>query len=241
MTTEIIFSFLTLSLLEIVLGIDNLIFIALVVQKLPKKFRDKARYIGLSMALIMRILMMLGMAWIMSLTKPIFSILANDISVRDLLLLLGGLFLIVKATLEMHADIANKNEEKNIKVKQFFISAIIQIVLIDLVFSFDSVITAIGMTTNIPVIIAAMTVAMVVMLAASGYISDFLKYNPTFKILALSFILMIGTLLIAEGFGFHVPRGYIYFAFTFSLFVETMNSLLRRAKKRAKSDDYVEY
>jgi predicted tellurium resistance membrane protein TerC len=184
---------------------------------------------------------MLGMAWIMSLTKPIFSILANDISVRDLLLLLGGLFLIVKATLEMHADIANKHEEKNIKVKQFFISAIIQIVLIDLVFSFDSVITAIGMTTNIPVIIAAMTVAMVVMLAASGYISDFLKYNPTFKILALSFILMIGTLLIAEGFGFHVPRGYIYFAFTFSLFVETMNSLLRRAKKRAKSDDYVEY
>lgn len=233
MTTEIIFSFITLSLLEIVLGIDNLIFIALVVQKLPKSFRDKARYIGLTLALLMRILMMLGMAWIISLTNPLFSIFDHGVSARDLLLLAGGLFLIIKSTLEMHSDITqNHEEEKEIKVKQYFMSAIIQIILIDLVFSFDSVITAIGMTTNIPVIIAAMTVAMIVMLGSSGYIADFLKANPTFKMLALSFILMIGTLLIAEGMGFHVPRGYIYFAFSFSLFVETMNSMLRKAKAK---------
>lgn len=229
MTAEIFFSFITLSLLEIVLGIDNLIFIALIVQKLPKSFRDKARYIGLVLALLFRVAMMMGMAWIMTLTKPLFTIGELGISFRDILLLAGGLFLIVKSTLEMHADIVDKHEEKEVKVKQVFFSAVIQIILIDIVFSFDSVITAIGMTTNIPVIVAAMTVAMVVMLIASGYIADFLKENPTFKILALSFILMIGTLLIAEGLHFHVPRGYIYFAFSFSIFVETMNSLLRKA------------
>jgi predicted tellurium resistance membrane protein TerC len=233
MSTEIIFSFITLSLLEIVLGIDNLIFIALVAQRLPKHFQRKARYIGLSLALIMRVLMMLGMAWIMSLTKPLFSIFSHEVSVRDLLLLSGGLFLIIKSTLEMHSDITDRHKQKDIKVRQFFIGAIIQIVLIDLVFSFDSVITAIGMTTYIPVIIAAMTVAMLVMLGASGYITDFLKEHPTFKMLALSFILMIGTMLIAEAMHFHVPRGYIYFAFSFSLFVETMNSIVRKIQKRA--------
>jgi predicted tellurium resistance membrane protein TerC len=232
MTTEIFFSFITLSLLEIVLGIDNLIFIALVVQKLPKTFQAKARYIGLVLALLMRIGMMLGMAWIMSLTKPLFSIFSFDISFRDLLLLAGGLFLIFKSTLEMHADIVDKHEEKDIKVRNHFIGAVIQIILIDIVFSFDSVITAIGMTTNIPVIVAAMTVAMLVMLMASGFIAGFLKDHPTFKMLALSFILMIGTLLIAEGLHFHVPRGYIYFAFSFSIFVETMNTPLRRKAKR---------
>jgi predicted tellurium resistance membrane protein TerC len=177
--------------------------------------------------------MMLGMAWIMSLTKPLFSIFSHEVSVRDLLLLSGGLFLIIKSTLEMHSDITDRHKQKDIKVRQFFIGAIIQIVLIDLVFSFDSVITAIGMTTYIPVIIAAMTVAMLVMLGASGYITDFLKEHPTFKMLALSFILMIGTMLIAEAMHFHVPRGYIYFAFSFSLFVETMNSIVRKIQKRA--------
>lgn len=231
---DVIFSFLTLSVLEIVLGIDNLIFIALVVQKLPKNIQKKVRLIGLSLALIMRVMMLLGIAWIMSLTKPILTVIDVGYSVKDMLLLAGGLFLIAKSTLEMHADLAGKEEQREIKARQGFISAIIQIIIIDLVFSFDSVITAVGMTTNIPVIIAAMTVAMIVMVVASGYIAHFLKEHPTFKMLALSFILMIGILLLAEGMHYHVPRGYIYFAFTFSIFVEAMNTVARsKSQKRS--------
>lgn len=230
---SIIFSFLTLSLLEIVLGIDNLIFIALVVQKLPKHIQRKARTIGLVLALVFRVLMLLGIAWIMSLTKPLFHMFETGISVKDLLLLAGGVFLITKSTLEIHADVAGKeHKQKEINVSSFFLQAVMQIVLIDIVFSFDSVITAVGMTTNIPVIVSAMFVAMVVMLAASGWIAHFLEVHPTFKMLALSFILMIGTLLIAEGLHFHVPRGYIYFAFTFSIFVEVMNSLVKKKNAR---------
>lgn len=228
MTFDILFSFLTLSALEIVLGIDNLIFIALVVQDLPAHFRKKARVIGLVLALVMRVLMLLGIAWVMSLTHPLFTLVEMDFSIKDMLLLAGGLFLIVKSTLEMHSDISGKEEVKVVHARQKFAAAVVQIILIDLVFSFDSIITAVGMTNNIPVIVAAMVVAMVVMLAASGYIADFLKHHPTFKMLALSFILMIGTLLIAEGMHFHVPRGYIYFAFSFSIFVEAMNTLVRR-------------
>lgn len=225
---EIILSFITLSLLEIVLGIDNLIFIALVVQNLPKHFRKKARVIGLSLALAMRILMLLGLAWVMSLTQPLGTIASFEFSIKDALLFAGGLFLIAKSTLEMHADIAEKHEERKISVSQNFIGAIVQIIFIDLVFSFDSIITAIGMTTQIPVIVAAMVVAMVAMLVASGYIASFLEHHPTFKVLALSFILMIGTLLVAEGLHYHVPRGYVYFAFAFSVFVETINTVARR-------------
>jgi predicted tellurium resistance membrane protein TerC len=233
-TPEIIFSFLTLSMLEIVLGIDNLIFIALVVQKLPKEFANKARYIGLSLALIMRVVMLMGIAWVMSMTKPLFTISALDISVKDLLMLAGGIFLIVKSTMEIHADVAGAEHTTEVKARQNFLGAIIQIILIDLVFSFDSVITAIGMTSNIPVIVGAMVVAMVVMLFSSGYIADFLRKHPTFKMLALSFILMIGTLLIAEGLHFHVPRGYIYFAFSFSILVEALNSFARSKSHRNK-------
>lgn len=232
MTLEIFFSFVTLSLLEIVLGIDNLIFIALVVAKLPRTMQKKVRTIGLTLALGMRVGMLLGIAWIMSLTEPFFSAFGLDFSFKDLLLLAGGLFLLGKATLEMHADINEKETTRDVKVKETYAGAVIQIILIDLVFSFDSVITAVGMTSNVPVIVAAMTVAMVVMLLASGWIADFLKENPTFKMLALSFILMIGTLLIAEGMHFHVPRGYVYFAFAFSVFVEAMNTLARRKRER---------
>lgn len=234
MTTEIIFSFLTLSLLEIVLGIDNLIFIALVVQKLPKEFADKARYIGLMLAMVMRIAMLLGIAWIMSLTKPLFTINELGISVKDLLLLAGGIFLIIKSTMEMHSDISGYHEDKEIVVRQRFASAIMQIVIIDLVFSFDSVITAVGMTSNIPVIVAAMVVAMIAMLVSSAHIANFLKRFPTFKMLALSFILMIGVLLIAEGLHFHVPRAYIYFAFSFSILVEALNSLAKAKSERRR-------
>lgn len=231
MDMEIIFSFLTLSLLEIVLGIDNLIFIALVVQKLPKQFRDRARMIGLVLALGMRIAMLLGVAWIMTLTEPLFSAVEREFSIKDLLLLAGGLFLIVKSTLEMHADVTDHHKIREVRAREHFYSAVLQIILIDLIFSFDSIITAVGMTTNIPVIVAAMTVAMIVMLAASASLAEFLRLHPTFKMLALSFILMIGTLLIAEGLHFHVPRGYVYFAFSFSIFVETLNTLARRRQR----------
>lgn len=231
---DIILSFVTLSLLEIVLGIDNLIFIALVVQNIPEKFKHKARYIGLILALFMRIAMLLGITWIMSLTTPLFTIFEIDISVKDLLLLAGGVFLIAKSTMEMHADLAGIEEKKEMVASQNFFGAIMQIIFIDLVFSFDSIITAVGMTTHIPVIVAAMVVAMVVMLVASGYIASFLETNPTFKMLALSFILMIGTLLIAEGLHFHVPRGYIYFAFGFSIFVEAMNTAARNKRRKAE-------
>lgn len=232
-TAEIVFSFITLSLLEIVLGIDNLIFIALVVEKLPKTIAKKVRLIGLTLALVIRVLMLLGITWIMSLTRPIISFSDVFLSVKDLLLIAGGIFLIAKSTLEMHADVSQKEKsEKEIKVKTGFISAVIQVALIDFVFSFDSVITAVGLTPHTGIIIAAIFVSMVVMLLASGYISYFLKEHPTFKMLALSFILMIGMLLFAEGLHFHVPRGYVYVAFAFSILVESLNTLARRKQKR---------
>ncbi len=235
LTFDVLFSFITLSALEIVLGIDNLIFIALVVQNLPKRYRKKARIIGLTLALLMRVLMLLGIAWIMSLTQPVLEVAALAFSWRDLLLLAGGIFLIIKSTLEMHADLAGKEEKRQIMARTGFVACIAQIVLIDLVFSFDSVITAVGMTANIPVIVGAMTVAMVMMLVASGYIAYFLEHHPTFKMLALAFILMIGTLLVAEGMHFHVPRGYVYFAFAFSILVESLNTIRQRNyEKRSK-------
>lgn len=231
-SAEILISFVTLSLLEIVLGIDNLIFISLLVQKIPKSMALKVRSIGLSLALIIRIAMLLSIAWVMSLTNPIFSLAGTDFSVKDLLLLAGGLFLIAKSTLEMHVDIAGHDEEgqKEVSAKSTFLGAVIQVALIDFVFSFDSVITAVGLTPNTNVIIAAIFVSMVVMLAASGYITYFLKEHPTFKMLALSFILMIGVLLMAEGMHFHIPRGYVYVAFAFSMFVEMLNTFARRKR-----------
>jgi len=238
LSPEIIISFLTLSMLEIVLGIDNLIFIALVVEKLPKSYSDRARQIGLGLALVIRIIMLLGVVWVMSLTKPLIKIFAVDVSAKDILLLAGGMFLIGKSTLEMHSEIVAEESENDIKPMSGFMGAITQIALIDFVFSFDSIITAVGLTTNIPVIISAIIVSMIVMLAASGYISEFLKKYPTFKMLALSFILMIGTLLMAEGMHFHVPRGYVYFAFAFSMFVEILNNMaVHRRRKHAKKNN----
>lgn len=232
-STEIIISFITLSLLEIVLGIDNLIFIALVVQKLPATMAKKVRLIGLTLALGIRIVMLLGITWIMSLTTPLFSFMDKDFSVKSLLLLAGGLFLIGKSTLEMHFDLLGKEEqEKEITAMSGFTGAVLQVALIDFVFSFDSIITAVGLTPHTGVIIAAIIVSMVIMLLASGYISYFLKEHPTFKMLALSFILMIGMLLMAEGFSFHIPRGYVYFAFAFSMLVEILNTVARSRQKR---------
>ena len=234
-TPEIIGSFITLSLLEIVLGIDNLIFIALIVQNLPAEQQKKARNLGLGLALFMRVGMLLGISWLMGLTQPLFTLFGEEFSFKDLLLIAGGLFLIGKVTFEMHADLAGDEEKKEMTKVGSFSAVVMQIVLVDLVFSFDSVITAVGMTPHVPVIIAAIVVSMVVMIAASGYISNFLRDHPTFKMLALSFILMIGIMLIAEGVGSHFPKGYIYAAFAFSLFVEILNTVASK-KRRLKME-----
>ncbi len=232
MTLDLFMSFLTLSLLEIVLGIDNLIFIALICDNLPKEYRKKARLIGLSLALIMRVGMLMSLSWIMQLTEPVLTLFETAFSYKDMLLLAGGLFLIAKATKEMHADIGGIEEKKAMVVRATLSGAIMQIVIVDLVFSFDSIITAVGLTNNIPVRIAAVVAAMIVMMAASGYVSAFLQKYPTFKMLALSFIMMIGMVLTAEGMHVHIPKAYIYAAFAFSMFVEFLNTLASRKRKK---------
>ena len=237
MDIEIIFSFLTLTMLEIVLGIDNLIFIALVVGNLPKQYKKKAQFIGISLALIIRTVMLFGATWLMSLTHPLFSIVQVDISVKDLLMLAGGIFLLAKATMEMHLDLSGKEERKEIIAKTGFTGAVIQIAIIDFVFSFDSIITAVGVSDNLWVMVAAVVVSMIVMLIAVNSVTKFLEENPTFKILALSFILMIGMMLVADGLHFHIPRGYIYFSFAFAAFIEVLNTVGRKKRTKIKKHD----
>lgn len=232
--TDLLMSFLTLSLLEIVLGIDNLIFIALVADGVPEQHRRKVRLLGLSLAFGIRIVMLMGLSWIMRLTEPLFAIGAQEVSVRDLLLLFGGLFLLWKSTKEMHADIGGIEEKRAMVATESLQGAILQIGIIDLVFSFDSIITAVGIASNLYVMVAAIGVSMAVMLMAAGGISQFLEKYPTFKMLALSFILMIGVVLIAEGMHLHIPKGYIYFAFAFSLGVEFLNILASEKRKKKK-------
>lgn len=232
--TDLLMSFLTLSLLEIVLGIDNLIFIALVADGVPERHRKKVRLLGLSLAFGIRIVMLMGLSWIMRLTEPLFAVGAQEVSVRDLLLLFGGLFLLWKSTKEMHADIGGIEEKRAMVATASLQGAIIQIGVIDLVFSFDSIITAVGIASNLYVMVAAIGVSMAVMLMAAGGISQFLEKYPTFKMLALSFILMIGVVLIAEGLHLHIPKGYIYFAFAFSLGVEFLNILASERRKKRK-------
>lgn len=223
---------LSLTALEIVLGIDNVVFIALSVQHLPPEKREWARRLGLGMALIMRIGLLLGIAWIMSLTKPFLNIMDHDFSGKDVLLLLGGLFLIYKSTSSVHDMFSDETEENLKKKKSSMVMTVIQIILIDLVFSFDSVITAVGVTSNIPVIVIAMTIAMIVMLMFTGFLSEFIFKYPSLKTLAIAFILLIGVLLVGEGFGAHLPRGYIYFAMAFSCAVEIINILIQVKKNK---------
>lgn len=233
MTWEIIVSFLTLSALEIVLGIDNIVFIALVVSHLPPEKRRSARVIGITLAMVMRIFFLLGIVWIMSLNKPLFTLWSKAFSIKDCMMLIGGLFLIVKATLSIHDQVTGDDTEALKEFKGGFVSTVFQVIFIDLIFSFDSVMTAVGIVSNIPVIIAAMVLAMIIMLVASGIISDFITRYPTLKMLALAFIMMVGVFLVGEGYGLHIPKGYIYFSMAFSLGVETLN--LMSQKKRAKS------
>jgi predicted tellurium resistance membrane protein TerC len=217
----------TLTVLEIVLGIDNIVFISILAGKLPPKDRGRARRLGLSLAMFIRILLLLSITWVMGLTAPLFEVLGNEISGRDLILLIGGLFLLAKSTLEIHEKLEGTEGHSSAAVAKSFASVIIQILLLDIVFSLDSVITAVGMAEDVAVMILAVIIAVGVMLVSSGAISDFVDRHPTVKILALSFLLLIGISLIGEGLDQHIPKGYIYFAMAFSVFVEMINLRIR--------------
>lgn len=231
----------TLTALEIVLGIDNIIFISILVGRLPAQQRQSARIIGLALAMLTRIALLVSLAWIMKLTQPLFTLLGQEISGRDLILLLGGLFLIVKSTHEIHNEMNPEDEDDEIlekkKAPNYFLT-LIQIAILDIVFSLDSVITAVGMANNIEVMIIAIMIAVGVMMLAARAIGDFVDSHPTLKILALSFLIMIGVMLIAESLDFHIPKGYVYFAMAFSVCVEMINIRMRaRLVKRGKESN----
>ena len=224
-------SLFTLIGLEIVLGIDNIIFIAILCSRLPKEKQNKARIIGLGFAMISRILLLLSLFWIMKLTAPLFSVFGEEISGRDLILIIGGLFLIYKSTTEIDSSISGQTHEEHISTKKAsFASIIIQISILDIVFSLDSVITAVGMADHIEIMILAVIVAVGVMMVASKAISKFVDDNPTIKILALSFLILVGVALVADGCGLHIPKGYIYFSMAFSLAVELINIKMRKKR-----------
>jgi predicted tellurium resistance membrane protein TerC len=221
-------SFGVLTALEIVLGIDNIIFLSILVGRLPPAQRPRARTIGLSMAMLMRIGLLLSITWVMGLKEPFFTIMGRGISGRDLILFGGGLFLIAKSTMEIHTSLEGVEHEHTVKGGATFMSTIVQIAIIDIVFSLDSVITAVGMASDVPVMIAAVMAAVGVMMFMAGPISDVVDRHPTIKMLALSFLILIGTVLVGEAMGFHVPKGYIYFAMAFSVAVEMLNIRLRK-------------
>ena len=240
---EIWISLVTLTVLEIVLGIDNIIFISILSGKLPAELQKKARKVGLGLALITRILLLCGLAWVVKLEKPFWSphlfSLHLEISGKDLILILGGLFLLGKSTFEIHEKLEGEDGEVTKRIAPTFTSVLIQIMLLDIVFSLDSVITAVGMVKDLPVMIAAVVIAMLIMLAFVNQISDFVDRHPTIKMLALSFLILIGVVLIAEGFKQHIAKGYIYFAMAFSVGVEMLNIKMR--KKSSKVDLHQPY
>jgi len=229
-TSENLIALLTLSSLEIVLGIDNIVFISILVGKLPQRRQARARQLGLLLAMGMRIALLLAISWVMGLTEPLFSIAAigQDFSGRDLILLFGGLFLVGKATWEIHDKLEGSEHGQAAPRAASFAAILAQIVLLDIVFSLDSVITAVGMASEVAIMVTAVVIAVLVMMVFAGRIGAFIERHPTLKMLALSFLLLIGVVLIADGFGQHVSKGYIYFAMAFSLFVELLNLRLRR-------------
>lgn len=235
LTTKSAVALVTLTAMEIVLGVDNIVFIAILTGKLPPEMAERARRLGLALAMIMRIALLLGITWIATLDRPLFTILEHGFSGRDLILLAGGLFLIGKATWEIHHKVEGPTHEQHAAAfAGSFRAAIAQIIVIDLVFSIDSVITAIGMAQSVTVMIAAVMIAVGVMMLSAGRVSAFIERHPTLKILALSFLLLIGVMLVVEGLGGHFNRGYIYFAMGFSLVVELLNMRARiKAQRRA--------
>jgi predicted tellurium resistance membrane protein TerC len=222
----------TLLLLEIVLGIDNVVFISILAGKLPAGQRKRARLLGLSLALITRILLLFTITWIMRLTTPLFAVLGRGVSGRDLILIAGGLFLIAKSTHEMHGRLEGEAQHRGTRGATSFESVIAQILILDVVFSLDSVITAVGMVDELTIMVIAVVLAVLFMLAFSGFVSDFVERHPTVKMLALAFLLLIGVVLVADGLGQHISKGYIYFAMAFSLAVELLN-LRARARRVA--------
>ncbi len=225
-------AFATLTALEIVLGIDNIIFISILVGRLPEHQRARGRTIGLALAMITRILLLLSITWVMGLSSDLFSVLGRGVSGRDLILVGGGLFLLAKSTIEIHHSLEGEEKEHKVAAHATFLSVITQIAVIDIVFSLDSVITAVGMADHVEVMIAAVIIAVLVMMFLAGPISNFVDRHPTIKMLALSFLILIGVALIGEGFGLHIPKGYIYFAMAFSVGVEILNMKVRK-KARA--------
>lgn len=221
-------AFLTLTVLELVLGIDNVIFISILSGKLPPEQQPKARYIGLALALIMRVILLFSLSWIIGLTAPLFTVFGQSVSGRDLVLLIGGLFLLAKSTHEIHGSLEGEEGHASRKTYASFTSVIIQIMLLDIVFSLDSVITAVGMVDNLWIMIAAVVISIIAMMLFAGSIGAFVQRHPTIKMLALAFLLLIGVTLIAEGLHQHISKGYIYFAMAFSVFVELLNIRLRK-------------
>jgi predicted tellurium resistance membrane protein TerC len=227
-------AFSTLLGLEIVLGVDNVVFISILAGKLPAAQRSKARFIGLGLAMLMRIALLLSIAWVIGLTAPLFTVLGEAISGRDLILLVGGLFLIAKSTHEIHQKLEGERGRSSARVAASFASVITQIMLLDVVFSLDSVITAVGLVQEIGIMVAAIFLAVLFMMAFAGPVGRFVERHPTLKMLALSFLLLIGLTLMVEAFEVHVPKGYVYFAMAFSLFVELLNLKLRRPTEPVK-------
>jgi len=215
--------------LEIVLGVDNIVFISILAAKLPARQQAKARLVGLGLAMLMRILLLLSLSWVTRLTAPLFSVFEHDISGRDLILILGGLFLIAKSTQEIHQKLEGEEGHSSSRVIPTFAGVIVQILLLDIVFSLDSVITAVGMVNDIGIMASAVVVAVLFMMVFASSISNFVERRPTVKMLALSFLLLIGVVLVAEGWDQHIQKGYIYFAMSFSLFVEMLNLKLRKS------------
>jgi predicted tellurium resistance membrane protein TerC len=228
---EVWISLLTLTALEIVLGIDNLIFLSIVSGRLPKHQQQLARRLGLALALLGRILLLFSLTWIIGLTAPVFTVMAHEVSWRDMVLILGGAFLMVKGTMETHHMLEGHEEESSVGSITFF-AATIQIIVLDVVFALDSIITAVGMSDHLPVMITAVVIAMLVMLVAADPVGNFVNDHPTVKMLALTFLLLVGMALIADGLHFHIPRGYLYFAIAFSASVEALNLLAAKARKR---------
>jgi len=235
-TPEIIFAFLTLAALEIVLGVDNIIFIAILAGRLPEEERAKGRTVGLALAMITRIGLLFSLSLIMKLTAPLFSVLGMEISGRDLILISGGLFLIAKSTMEIHKNVEGDPHQipgHSVKTRASFLGVVTQIMILDIVFSLDSVITAVGLSDKIFVMAGAIITAVIVMMFLSGPLARFVESHPTIKILALAFLLLIGTALMAEGLKFHISKGYLYFAMAFSTFVEMLNIRMRKKTRLA--------